>query len=179
MKWVLLKKRTGSRKAMRGKERAMRHLKPRKLTSSGILFLILAAFAAVSQSGCSNVPPIRIALTGTQDMTVGGSAVLVCIYQLKKNASFIRVPPDSFWQEKGKSFQSDISAPPMEIMLAPGDYRTFLVQPNPQTVYIGAAADFRNPNLKNWRQIYPVPYRTVRGLRITVDKDGLRIEPAR
>ena len=156
----------------------MRHLKPKKSTSSGILILILTAFA-VFPSGCSNVPPIQTALTGTKDMNNGGSAVLVCVYQLKKNTNFIRVPPDSFWREKGKSFQGDISAPPMEIMLAPGDYRTFLVQPNPQTVYIGAAADFRNPNLKNWRQIYPVPYRTVRGLRITVDKDGLRIEPAR
>jgi len=164
---------------MRGKEWAMHHLKPKKSTLSGILILILAAFAAVFQSGCSKVPPIQIALTGTKDMNNGGSAVLVCVYQLKKNASFISVPLDSFWREKGKSFQGDISAPPMEIMLAPGDARTFLIQPNSETVYIGAAADFRNPNLKNWRQIYPVPYRTVRGLRITVGKDSLRIEPAR
>jgi type VI secretion system VasD/TssJ family lipoprotein len=164
---------------MRGKEWAMRHLKSKKLTLSGILILILAAFVPVFQSGCSNVPPIQIALTGTKDMNNGGSAVLVCVYQLKKNSNFISVPLDSFWREKGKSFLSDVSAPPMEIMLAPGDSRTFLIQPNPATVYIGAAADFQNPNLKNWRQVYPVPYRTVRGLRITVGKDGLRIEPAR
>ena len=90
-----------------------------------------------------------------------------------------REPLESFWREKGKAFESDLVAPPIDVILAPGEPKVVPVPLYAETVFIGVAADFRKPNLQDWRQIISVPGRGIRELAILVGRDGLKIETVR
>jgi type VI secretion system VasD/TssJ family lipoprotein len=144
----------------------------------GIAVVFLCGWAVLSQSGCV-MPPLQLGLRGTADQNNGGYAVQVYVYQLKKDTNFIREPLESFWQDKGKAFESDLVAPPVDVVLAPNDSKILPIPLYSETVFIGVAADFRKPNLQDWRQVFPVPARGLRELVILVGRNGLRIESAR
>jgi type VI secretion system VasD/TssJ family lipoprotein len=146
--------------------------------TGGIAVLFLCGWAVLSQSACA-LPPIKFGLRGTPDQNNGGYAVQISVYQLKKDTNFIREPLESFWQEKGKGFESDLVAPPVDIILAPNDAKTILIPIFAETEFIGIAADFRKPDLQGWRHILPLPARGLRELLIQVGKNGLRIESAK
>ena len=145
---------------------------------AGVLGLVLGGWAVICHLGCA-MPPVQLGLRGTADQNNGGYAVQVFVYQLKKDTNFVREPLESFWREKGKAFESDLVAPPIDVILAPGEPKVVPVPLYAETVFIGVAADFRKPNLQDWRQIISVPGRGIRELAILVGRDGLKIETVR
>lgn len=117
---------------------------------------ICAGIMVLSVAACSKSPQIRFSVTGQKYMNGGGYAALICIYQLKSDANFARVPLESFWREGQNAFQSDMVGSRTEVMLAPGETKEVTVILSEETRFIGAAADFRKPEGDMWRQIYEV-----------------------
>jgi len=128
--------------------------------------------------GCSSTT-LYTGLVGAKDMNLGGHAVMVSIYQLKNDTNFLRLPVESFWQDGAKSFEGDLADTKTDVMLLPGETKWLTLTLKDETRFLGAAGDFRRPDQKGWRQVYPLPPRRPTELWVIIGYDGLKIEKPR
>jgi len=125
---------------------------PSRMTISGILALSAALFVL---AGCAKSKPVKLMFEGKSDMN-GGYACLVCIYQLKTDATFMAAQLETFWGNEPTPFQGDLTEGRKEVMLDPGETRELKIKLSKETKFIGAAADFRRPERDAWRKILPI-----------------------
>jgi type VI secretion system VasD/TssJ family lipoprotein len=125
--------------------------------------------------GCSSKIKY-ISLEATQDLNKGGNACYVCIYQLRNDMDFKRTPVESFWIEGEKPFEADIVEKPVCETLIPGDEAYVDITVSDETNFIGVAADFREPDPERWRQVYAIPSKKPKEVRIIVGSNTVRIE---
>lgn len=120
-----------------------------------------------------------VTLEATQDLNKGGNACFVCIYQLRNDMDFKRTPVESFWIEGEKPFEADIVDKPVCETLIPGDEAYIDITILDETNFIGVAADFREPDKERWRQVYAIPSKKPKEIRIIVGSNTVRIEAYR
>jgi type VI secretion system protein VasD len=126
-------------------------------------------------SSCASPRPVQVSVLGNESMN-SGYPVLVCLYQLKSDTNFMRIPLESFWADREKEFAADLVEPGTEIMLAPGETKWVPLQASKETNYIGAAADFRRPDNKGWRLVYDLAVKRPKEIWLTVTANRIEIE---
>ncbi len=125
--------------------------------------------------GCSSKIKY-VTLEATADLNKGGNACYVCIYQLRNDMDFKRTPVETFWAEGEKPFEADIVDKPVCETLIPGDEAYIDITIADETNYIGVAADFREPDQERWREVYTIPSKKPKEIRIIVGANTVRIE---
>ena len=146
-------------------------------------FLLIEAIMVFLVSGCLTSGPIWVNILGNQKMNVDDEktneshAVLVCLYMLRHNQNFLLVPLEDFWQGGEKAFESDL-VERKEIVLIPNapEWPWVDLQFSKETRYFGVAADFRNPDRKEWRQIHDLAAKKPKQIWLTVGKNKIEIE---
>ena len=112
----------------------------------------------------------------TKNLNNGGNACFVCVYQLRNAQNFEMTTIDSFWQEGIKIFESDLVEKVICDTLIPMDRVRIPFLVAEETNYIGVVADFRNPDREGWRQVYKIPSKRPKEIRITVGTNSLIIQ---
>ncbi len=153
-----------------------RRLNPAILVMSAILVVL---------TGCAKSKPLKLSYEGTPDLN-GGYTCLVRVYQLKTDANFMSAPRDTFWSNAPATFEADLAAPLIEVMLEPGQMKNDLkIKITKETKFIGAAADFRRPDKDAWRKILPfstkkgllpTPLRKSKEITLTISAGGIDIK---
>jgi type VI secretion system VasD/TssJ family lipoprotein len=144
--------------------------------------LIMEAILAFLLTSCSSSGPIYVSLYGNEKMNVENEktneshAVLVCLYMLRSETNFMRVPLETFWQEGEKAFASDLVGIREEKILIPNDTQWVPLHLTKEVNFIGAAADFRRPDKKGWRLVYSLADKKPKEIWLTVGKDKIEIE---
>ncbi len=139
------------------------------------VFLGLSVIMLSLMSSCLASGPVHVSLLGTEKMNDGRPA-LVCLYKLKNDTNFVRVPLESFWKDGEKVFASDLVEPRTEIMLSPGETRWVSLQVAKDTNYIGVAVDFRRADTQGWRLVCPLIVKKPKEILLTVVGNRVEIE---
>lgn len=132
----------------------MNHQHHRLLLSLGCLALLLTA-------GCSTLKrstgpePVQVTVSGTSNLNSGGNAAFVHVYELTSETSFRNATLETFWQDPDAALGQE-RVESRRIRLNPGQDTTFVFDPAAQTLFVGVAANLRQPDREQWRQIYPV-----------------------
>lgn len=153
----------------------MKVSKQRPLMWQQRTILPLLALLLLSLFSCSSKIKF-ITLEATKDLNKGGNACYVCIYQLRNDMDFKRTPVESFWIEGEKPFEADIVDKPVCETLIPGDEAYVDITVSDETNFIGVAADFREPDQERWREVYTIPSKKPKEIRIIVGTNTVRIE---
>ena len=138
------------------------------------VFLGLSVILLSLMTSCLAPKPVYVNLFGTEKMNEGRPA-LVCIYQLKIDTNFVRVPLESFWKDGQKAFASDL-VEKTEYMLSPGETKHIDVPAGKETNYIGVAVDFRRADTQGWRLVCPLNVKRPKRILLTVVGNRVEIE---
>ncbi|UCF63196.1 MAG: type VI secretion system lipoprotein TssJ [bacterium] len=131
-----------------------------------ILFLVL--------SSCSHY--LNVTAKSNEELNNGGNPVVVRIYLLKTDVNFQRATLEAFWRNDRESLGADIVGEPIEIMLHPSETRKLKkLKLNKEVFYIGAAADFYQPDKNQWKYLYNLAQLKGDDLVLAVGKDKLII----
>ena len=139
-----------------------------------ICFLLCAFFILTS---CSHYLNMKIRTTA--DSNNGGNPVVLKIYQLRTDAKFNRVTLEKFW-ESDKSdidaLEPDLIDTPIEMVLYPEENK-FLneIEINDETIYLGVAANFYDPDIDQWRLLYDLSKGNVEDILIAVGRNKVAI----
>jgi type VI secretion system VasD/TssJ family lipoprotein len=112
-------------------------------------------------SGCRSLKrttgpePVRVTVSGTSNLNSGGNAAFVHVYELTSETNFRNAVLESFWQDPDAALGQE-RVESRQIRLNPGQDTTFVFNPAAQTLFVGVAANLRQPDREQWRQIYPV-----------------------
>lgn len=136
----------------------------------GVSVIVLSILTSCTSSGV-----VHVSLLGHEKMN-DERPCFVCLYKLKNNTNFLLVPLESFWKDGDKAFAADIVPPRTDIMLRPGETRWVSLEVSKETNYIGVAADFRTPDSKGWRLIFPLIVKRPDQILLTVVSNRIEIE---
>lgn len=114
-------------------------------------FLFLGMFFMACSSGPKQ---LQVSIQGTQEMN-NRKACVIYVYLLKTDTNFLNTTNLSFWQDETEPFADDIIAK-RRYQLVPGDTKTESLKLTDETNFIGAIADFNEPDREGWRRIYPI-----------------------
>jgi len=118
-----------------------------------------------------------VVVRSTPDLNNGGNPVVVRVYQLKSAGSFQRATVETFWGKERSTLGSDLLGDPIEIVLHPNETRTLKgIELNDETAFIGAAADFYQPDVDQWKSIIDVATMESDQLVLAVGENGLLIQ---
>ena len=129
----------------------------------------IAAVLAISLTGCFGakdeppppLPPTKIELRveAAQDVNPNkegkASPVLLRIYELKGLSSFNAADYFAINQQDQTALGADL-ARKQEVMLRPGEKKTYFIEPEAGTGFLGAYAGFRNLGSARWRVSAPI-----------------------
>lgn len=120
---------------------------------------------------------IGVVVRSTSDLNNGGNPVVVRVYQLKSAGSFQRATIETFWGKERALLGSDLLGDPIELVLHPNETRTLKgIELNDEAAFIGAAADFYQPDVDQWKSLIDVTTLKSDRLVLAVGKDGLLIQ---
>jgi type VI secretion system VasD/TssJ family lipoprotein len=105
-------------------------------------------------TGCAR--SLRVIVKGSTDLNNGGHAIVLRLYQLRNDANFLNATIESFWQDDAGVLGDDL-VERMELTLHPGETVQVRIKRAKGARFIGAAADFYNPDRDRWRQAFPLP----------------------
>ena len=120
-----------------------------------IFGLVAASVCLLFLVTCSN--NLGVVVRSTPSVNNGGNPVVVRVYQLKSAGSFQRATVESFWGKERATLGADLLGDPVELVLHPGETRKIKgIEINDGTLFIGAAADFYQPDVTEWKSIIDV-----------------------
>ena len=115
-------------------------------------------------------------VSGTTDLNNGGNPVVIRLYQLNSEVNFNRVTLEKFWENDQAILDNELIGNPVEVVLYPEEEIILKeVEIKDETRYFAAAANFYNPNLNYWRDIYDLSTDNIDVLLIAVGKDKVSI----
>jgi len=134
---------------------------------------ILLNFLLVIVS-CSHY--LNVTAKSNEELNNGGNPVVVRIYLLKTDVNFQRATLEAFWRNDRETLGADIIGEPIEIMLHPSETRKLKkLKINKEVFYLGAAADFYQPDKNQWKYLYNLGQYKGDDLILAVGKDKLVI----
>jgi type VI secretion system VasD/TssJ family lipoprotein len=144
--------------------------------SGSFLPLLISVLFLGNFAGCTS--HLLMTVKGSTNLNNGGNTVVVRIYQLRSDANFIQARIESFWEDEGdtKILRDDIVGTPIKIVLSPGEIRKFKIEFSEETKYIGATANFFDPDRDGWHRSYSLASNKSRSVWISVGKDAVFIE---
>jgi type VI secretion system VasD/TssJ family lipoprotein len=116
--------------------------------------------ALILMTGCGGGPrALTVEVMGTSNLNTtsegeSGNAARVRIYQLSNATNFRTVTPETFWQDDVAALGAELLEPPKQVVLYPNTMERFVFEPVEGAMYIGVAADLRQPAQEQWRKIY-------------------------
>jgi len=123
-----------------------------------IFFLFIIFFITILPGiyGCGK-KLLNITLVGQMELN-RSNAIVVRIYQLRSDARFQLATVESFWKEKNADeiFLDKEFISKEEKILHPEEQIPVPIQLDPETKFLGVAADFYRPNKDKWRQVVPI-----------------------
>jgi type VI secretion system VasD/TssJ family lipoprotein len=132
-------------------------------------------FSLLSLINCSSGPKqIQLDIQGTADMN-NRKACVIYVYQLRTDSGFMNASSFDFWQENNEPFSEDIVGPRRRYQLVPGQAVPDSLTLTDETDYIGAVADFSDPDKEGWRRVFPVSKNTSDKVTIIVEHNTIRI----
>jgi type VI secretion system VasD/TssJ family lipoprotein len=125
-------------------------------------------------SGCSH--NLNVTVKSNEELNNGGNPVVVRIYLLKTDVNFQRSTLEAFWKNDRETLGGDIIGEPVEIMLHPSETRKLKkIKLNKEAIFIGAAADFYQPDKNQWKYLYNLAQHKGDDVTLAVGKDKLII----
>lgn len=147
----------------------------RTLFRSHALFkLVLAGVLLWIFSACSGPKIVKVNVQGAPQMN-HKQACVIYIYQLSNATNFMETTTDTFWKERTKAFQMDLIGEEKKIKLYPGETRDLELNISDKTKFIGAAADFYEPNKEGWRKVYDLTSKVPKTLTVLIKYDSIEI----
>jgi type VI secretion system VasD/TssJ family lipoprotein len=141
-----------------------------KMIRKGVWFWLL-----IWLSSCASGPKqLMINIQGTQEMN-NRKACVIYVYLLKTDTNFLSTTSLSFWQQESEPFSDDIIAK-RRYQLVPGDTKTEGLMLTDETNFIGAVADFNDPDKEGWRRVLPIDKNTGKEIYIVVDYNRIEIQ---
>lgn len=122
--------------------------------------------------GCGG--PLELTVAGEPDLNSGGNAAVVRIYQLNSQASFMNTTLARFWQDDRAALGAQY-VDHRQLLLYPGQSETIPIEVSDETLYIGIAADLREPDRDQWRQVFSVDELNGEDVTISVGAHALSV----
>lgn len=123
---------------------------------------------------CAGERPIQIGIYGKDDMN-NGYAVAIKIYQLKSDATFLRLPIDEFFRGDESALRDDILYKTQETII-PGERKPIPMKILEGARYVGAVANFFKPDGEGWRKVYPLDSNRPEEIWIIIQANSLEIQ---
>ncbi len=111
--------------------------------------VFLSIFCLLFITGCSK--PMEIRVKAHENLNQGYPVVLR-IYQLKNDTNFQHGTIQSFWLNDQQLLGEEL-VDKIEYSLQPGQLVKFKVNLEDETKFVGACADFNQPDMDGWRGI--------------------------
>jgi type VI secretion system VasD/TssJ family lipoprotein len=144
----------------------------RKQTLVQTLPVALIIFGLCVLSGCSR--PIEMIIAGESDLNAGGNAVRIHIFQLTNDALFKSASVASFWNNPEQVLGDEIVGHD-QVLLYPNDEERLTVEPREGTKFVGIAANLREPDPNQWRQIYTLDHVKRKTVRVSVGSNQVLV----
>lgn len=142
------------------------------------IILISAAFIFLISIWACGKKVLNISLIGGKKLNKE-NAVVVRIYQLKSADNFQLSTKESFWRGKDSDIEllknELIPNSRQELILHPNEERRFPIEIDPETKFIGVAADFNKPDKDKWRYFIPITKFKGKEVVVVLGEDGLII----
>lgn len=123
---------------------------------------------------------MSVTVKSGEELNNGGNPVVVRLYLLKTDVNFQKSTLEAFWKNDKEALGSDLIGEPIEIMLHPSETRKLKkVKLTKETVFIGAAADFYQPDKNQWKYLYDVSKNKGDQVILAVGRDKLIITNAK
>jgi type VI secretion system protein VasD len=131
-----------------------------KVLTRLFLLFVLAGACLLLMTGCGKEPArVNIALNAALDVNPDPSgqalSVVVRIYQLKDPGRLETADYFAIWKSDKETLADDYLER-QERVIQPGTQNTIEIRRNPQALYLGIVALFRNPTGDTWRRIIPL-----------------------
>ncbi len=129
--------------------------------------IVITAILAVL-GACASKPPEDVTLKGSlqavedvnPDSNGRASPLVVKIYQLKSKDKFDLADFFPLFDQAEATLGADMLAVE-DIMLTPGEYRSYEGEFDPQTRYIGVVAAYRDIHQAQWKDLVEMPEKSV------------------
>ena len=142
------------------------------------IILISAVFIFIISILTCGKKVLNVSLIGGKRLN-GENAVVVRIYQLKSADKFQLATKESFWKGKDSDIEllknELIPNSRQELILRPNEERRFPIEIEPDTKFIGVAADFNKPDKDRWRYFIPITKFKGKAVVVVLGEDSLII----
>ena len=152
-------------------------MKHNRLVHTLIMQISLVVGLSVAAVGCSGTkppPPVALTVVGTPQLNLGNAAI-VRIYELNNDTNFRNATLETFWQDDRAALGNEL-VNSQQFMLYPDAVENIQVDPGEETRFIGIAANLRQPDREQWRQVYPVEDLRGKQVMIEIGEDRILLE---
>ncbi len=126
-------------------------------------------------SSCSSGrKQVMINIQGAPEMN-NRKACVIYVYLLKTDTNFLSTTSLSFWQQESEPFSDDIVTK-RRYQLVPSDTKTESLMLTDEVNFIGAVADFNDPDKEGWRRVLPIDKNTGKEIYIVVGYNRIEIQ---
>lgn len=120
-------------------------------TTRQLLPVAIIILGLLVLGGCSR--PLEFVVAGESDLNGGGNAARIHVFQLSSDALFESITVANFWNNPEQALGSEMIGHD-QILLYPEEVKPLTIEPEDGTRFIGIAANFREPDPNQWRQVY-------------------------
>ncbi len=138
------------------------------------LSVLVSFIGMLLLSACSH--HMNVTVKSGEELNNGGNPVVVRLYLLKTDVNFQKTTLEAFWKNDKEALGSDLIGEPIELMLHPNESRKLKkIKITKETVFIGAAADFYQPDKNQWKYLYDISKNKGDRVILAVGRDKLII----
>jgi len=117
-----------------------------------ILIVFILCFLLIGALCSKN---LKVILRSGGELNNGGNPVVVRMYLLKSDINFQKATIETFWKNDRQILGADLVDDPIEVLLHPGETRRLKkIKLTNEVEYLGAVADFYQPDLSQWKFLY-------------------------
>ena len=119
---------------------------------------------------------LKVILRSGEELNNGGNPVVVRMYLLKSDINFQKATIETFWENDRSVLGADLLGDPIEILLHPGETRRLKkIKLEKEVEYLGAVADFYQPDLTQWKFLYDFSKHKTKEVILAVGRNKLVI----
>ncbi len=162
------------------------------VNSERVIKTIVLATLITALAACASKPPEDVTLKGSiqaandvnPDNSDRASPLVVKIYQLKAKDKFELADFFPLFDQAEATLGADMLAVE-DVMLVPGEYRSYEGEFDPETRYIGVIAAYRDIHQAQWKDMIEMPEKSILkfmkrgGLTIRAEKLAINVSAAK
>ena len=124
--------------------------------------------------GCAK--NLKIILRSGEELNNGGNPVVVRMYLLKSDINFQKATIETFWKNDREALGADLVEDPIEVLLHPRETKRLKkIKLVDEVGFLGAVADFYQPDLTQWKFLYDFTKQKKNEVIIAVGRNKLLI----